>query len=98
MRKSLLAAVAVLGTLGHAIAAGAVDAQMTTKEAASSTGGQQGQGGAQQPRATQLRSDCPSSTTAGEVGSSAQAVKRAGEESGPCPPAGGSGAGAKPGQ
>ena len=51
--------------------------------------------GGQPAGVSQLRSDCPSSTTAGTVGGSAQAQRESGEAAavagaGPCPPAGGS--------
>jgi hypothetical protein len=90
-RTNKLAAVvfALAGALGHAGGAYAIDAQQTTKEAASSTGGQPG---GQPAGVSQLRSDCPSSTTAGTVGGSAQAQRESGEAAagtGACPPAGG---------
>ena len=87
--KLAIAAFALLGALGYAGGAYAIDAQQTTKEAASSTGGQPG---TQPAGVSQLRSDCPSSTTAGTVGGSAQAQRESGEAAagaGPCPPAGG---------
>ncbi len=82
-------ALTFLSALGLSAGAHAIDAQQTTKEAASSTGNQ---GGAQQPGVSQLGTDCPSSTTAGVAGGSAQAARQAGQEeaaAGPCPPAGG---------
>ena len=72
--------------LGDAGLAHAIDAQQTTKEAASSTGAQ---ATGREPGVSQLGTDCPSSTTAGPVGGSAEAAKRTGEASAaPCPPAG----------
>ena len=89
-RNRRLSAAVVFGltlALGQAGGAFAIDAQQTTKEAASSTGGQAGD---RQPGVSQLGTDCPSSSTAGPVGGSAEAAKRTGEaNAAPCPPAGG---------
>ena len=79
-------AFALLGALGHAGGVYAIDAQQTTKEAASSTGAQ---ATGREPGVSQLGTDCPSSTTAGPVGGSAEAARRTGEaNAAPCPPAG----------
>lgn len=90
--RRLAAAVAALALLGPPTQGWAIDAQQTTGEAASSTGGQAA--GQQQPVASQLGTDCPTSTTAGVAGGSAQARAEAdaaagpgtAHAAGPCPP------------
>jgi hypothetical protein len=90
------AALGLALALGHVGWACAIDAQQTTKEAASSTGGQ---AASHEPGVTQLGTGCPSSTTAGPVGGSAEAAKRTGEaDAAPCPPMGDGKAKAQPGQ
>ncbi len=86
LRFSTVVGFGVALALGGIGGAHAIDAQQTTKEAASSTGGQ---AMSQEPGVSQLGTDCPSSTTAGPVGGSAEAAKRTGEaNAAPCPPAG----------